>query len=181
MQISPEAFRQRFDILHLDPAESEALLSVLEPRNLAAGDQLLSHGEHNDTLYLVWSGRLQVTLTSDDTRLNVGEIEPGRWVGDFGFIDPGKAAADVTASEEATVLALSQTAMKTLYEQAANAASALLQALSLELARRLRTVSIHRVEKSAEDEYQLRGPEEQQQAGWLDTLCRIMGLRGGQT
>ena len=149
-QITPEAFSQRFGALPLDAESTALLLSVLETKDLSAGGKLIAHGWFNDTLYLVWSGRLLMTISTDGTKLTLGEVQPGRWVGEFGFIEPGEAAADVTAAEDTTVLALSLESMNKLYEKNPNTASALLQAISLELARRLRATGVHNLEKSAE-------------------------------
>ena len=176
MQITPEAFRQRFSSLRFDAASTTLLLSVLKPIDLVAGDKLLSEGQFNDTLYLVWSGRLLMTVAFRDTKLTLGEVESGSWVGDFGFIDPGTAIEDVAAKESTTVLALSQNGLKELSEKSVDAASALLQALSLELARRLRTTRIHYIEKSGEHEYALRIPPVSENKGWIDMLCKLMGL-----
>lgn len=176
MQITPEAFRQRFNSLRLDVDAAALLLSVLQPIDLASGDKLLADGQFNDTLYLVWTGRLLITVTTRDTRLTLGEVEPGNWIGDFGFIDPGAAAADVTAKEDTTVLALSQDGMKELSGKSVDAAGALLEALSLELARRLRATNLHYIEKTGEQEYALRMPQINEGKGWIDTLRKLIGL-----
>lgn len=176
MQITPEAFRQRFNSLRLDVDAAALLLSVLQPVDLVTGDKLLDDGQFNDTLYLVWAGRLLITVTSHDTRLTLGEVQPGSWVGDFGFIDPGAAVADVTAKENTTVLTLPQDGMKELSEKSVDLASALLEALSLELARRLRATNIHYIEKTGEQEYALRIPSISEDKGWIDTLRKLIGL-----
>ena len=179
MQITPGAFRQRFGSLHLDEQKTASLLAVLEPTTLATGDKLLAYGQFNSSLYLVWSGRLGVMITSDDRKLTVGHFEPGQWVGEFGFIDPGKASADVIALQDSTVLALSQEGMQTLYERSADAASALLQSISLELAKRLRTTtSPQQLEKRDDKEYVLRGPQPVEEKGLLAGLCKLLGLKG---
>lgn len=175
MQITPEAFRQRFSSLQFDAGGIDLLLSVLKPVDLAAGDKLLANGQFNDTLYLVWTGQLLIALTFHDTKLTLGEVRSGGWVGDFGFIEPGTAGADVTAKEDTTVLALSQEGLKKLSEKSADSASALLQALSLELARRLRATNIHYIEKTGEQEYALRLPPSESK-GWIDILRKLMGL-----
>lgn len=176
MQITPEAFRQRFSSLRLDTAGTALLLAVLQPIDLVAGDKLLTEGRFSDTLYLVWSGRLLITVTSRDSNLTLGEVEPGGWVGDFGFIEPGAAVEDVAAKESTTVLALSQNGLKELSEQSGDTAIALLQTLSLELARRLRVTHIHYIEKSGEHEYALRIPPASERKGWIDMLRKLMGL-----
>ncbi|MDQ2695262.1 MAG: cyclic nucleotide-binding domain-containing protein [Pseudomonadota bacterium] len=179
MQITPEAFSQHFASLRLPADGAAALLPVLQPRQVAAGDHLLTRGQFNDTLYLLWSGRLSMTVASPRTRLTLGSVEPGGWVGEFGFLDPGTASADVVAVEDATVLALSQDGLETLYRQSVNTACLLLQGLSLELARRLRATSTHYLEKSGEGEYALRLPAAAEEPpGLFERLRSLLGLGG---
>jgi len=175
--ITPETFKQRFPMIHLSEIGTAALLAALELRTQNAGELLIRQGQLSDTLYLLWSGRLQIIIGKNGTRLVLGELTPGCWVGEFGFIDPGPAAASVSVLEDATVLALTQHGMQQLHEASPNTASALLQTLSLDLAERLRNASTHTVEKNANDEYTLQRPPEEQESGWLNRIGRkLMGL-----
>lgn len=179
MPITPDAFNQRFPIMHFDPEQAAALVAVLGQKTLRAHEPLITQGQFSDTLYLLWSGRLAITITADGVRLVLGELEPGRWVGEFGFIDPSQAAADVSATTDAEVLVLTQDGMQVLYQQSPDTASALLQALSLELAERLRATSRHSLERKDDDTYTLRQPQDEEPVGWLSRLGRrLMGLTG---
>ena len=179
MSITPEAFSQQFPALHLPPEGYDALLAVLKPVDLKAGARLVTQGERSDTLYFLLSGRLQITLESSDTKLVLGELTPGRWVAEFGFIDPGPAAAHVEATEDVTALALTQAGMDSLHETSPNTASALFQSLSLDLAERLRATSRHILEKNADNQYILRQPEDVQDESWLSRIGRMLMGTGG--
>ena len=181
MLITPEAFSQQFPALHLPPDGFPALLAVLKPVDLKADTRLVTQGERSDTLYFLLSGRLQIALISGNTSLVLGEVKPGRWVAEFGFIDPGPAAANVEATEDSTALALPQTGMHSLHQASPNTASALLQSLSLDLAERLRATSRHILEKNADNQYILRQPEDIQDVGWLSRIGRmLMGIGGNE-
>jgi SulP family sulfate permease len=181
LAITPEAFSRQFPAVHLPPEGFTALLAVLKPVVLKAGTRLVTQGERSDTLYFLLSGRLQITLNSDHTSLVLGELNPGRWVAEFGFIDPGPAAANVEATEDGTALALTQAGMNSLHEASPNTASALLQSLSLDLAERLRATSRHILEKNADNQYILRQPKDLQDVSWLSRIGRkLMGIGGNE-
>ena len=179
MSITPEAFSRQFPALHLPPEGYDALLKVLKPVDLKAGVRLVIQGGRSDTLYFLLSGHLQITLQSDNTKLVLGELDPGRWVAEFGFIDPGPAAANVEAIENVSALALTQAGMNSLHEASPNTASALLQSLSLDLAERLRATSRHTLEKNADNQYILRQPVDVQDESWLSRIGRMLMGTGG--
>jgi len=177
--ISPDQLAKQFPAICKDPAGAQALLGVLQSKTVATGEILIARGQPSDTLYLVVSGRLQVTLHAGKTQLKIGEIEPGHSAGEFGFIDPGLAAADVIAAETTTVLALPQTGLHELLRTSPNTASSLLQGLSLELSRRLRNTSEYVVEKIDEGIYAFRQRPQDDNENLLIRIGRtIMGLSG---
>ena len=179
--MTPEAFNQLFPMLHFPGNGIDALLTVLKPITLAANDPLVLQGNRSDTLYFICSGRLQVSFKADDIRLVLGELPPGRWVCEFGFIDPGPAAADVIAQQNCDVLALSQESMNDLYKASPNTASALLQVLSLDLAERLRATSRQTLEKNTTNQYTLRQPEHQIDDNWVNRIFRrLFGFTGNE-
>ena len=179
--MTPEAFHNLFPTLQFPGNGIDVLLKALKPVTLAASDPLILQGQLSDTLYFICSGRLQVSFEANDIRLVLGELPPGRWVCEFGFIDPGPAAADVIAQENCEVLALSQDGMNDLYKASPNTASALLQILSLELAERLRATSRQTLEKNTVNQYTLRQPEHQSDDSWINRIFRrLFGFTGNE-
>ena len=186
MTITPAALQQRFPNVKLDDQGIRELAAVLVSRDFSAGERLISCGQHSDTLFFIMSGAVQMSIRSNDTTLHLGEKQAGMWVGDFGFISPGEATADVVAEVPTSVLILSQEAMKKLRERSPTTASILLQALSIELATRLRESTHYVLEKEGEGAYDLRNTEEvsatrdenERNRGWLSHVRKLLGLSG---
>ena len=141
MSISVQEFNNLFSALKLGADYVPSLLEVTEPRVFRPGEPLIAHGQQSDTLFLVVTGTVDVSVDVEGARLELGRIGPGRWVGEFGLIDPAPASAAATAVDEVETLALDSARLQQLHERAPAAASDLLVRLSLDLAHRLRQTS----------------------------------------
>ncbi len=140
MSYSASEFQQRFPSIaaNLDAAEIGIFLSIVVPTENTAGDVLIRCGAHNDTMYMVWKGLLAISIEAGEKKLLLGEASDGKWVGETALIDPGPAMETVVAEKQSTLLALSHDGFLKLREDHAKIASALLKALSFNLANRLR-------------------------------------------
>ena len=83
------------------------LLSLCEYRVLQPGEIVLSTAEENHYLYILIKGRLVIQLSKDDD-IPLATVEPGECVGEMSIIDSRVPSAQVTASEETTVLIIEQ-------------------------------------------------------------------------
>ena len=89
----------------------ESIFEDCRVRDLGPGDVLLELGQTNHHLYLLLSGRLQVSLDSS-AHLNSGDsplgfsIEPGESIGEMSIIDGKPTSANVGASEPSRVMAI---------------------------------------------------------------------------
>jgi NTE family protein len=95
----------------LSPATLEALGKAAETRRIKGGEVLVRYGEDADALYLVRAGRFNVQLP--DGRI-VAEIEAGEPVGELAFFSGVKRTADVRATRDAEVYALTREAYDTI-------------------------------------------------------------------
>jgi NTE family protein len=86
------------------PADRAALERELETRALERGDVLVRQGEAADALYIVVSGRFEVTVAGREGPL--AEIGPGSPVGEIAFLAGGMRTATVTAARDSLVLKL---------------------------------------------------------------------------
>ncbi len=182
MQITPEYFNKRFSALGLGPDGVASLLMFLAPLELNTDEALITHGQVSDTLFFLCSGRLRMTIDTGSAKLILGDIVPGRWVGEFGFIDPGKATASVTAQEASSVLALSHEKMSELQEKLPGTASELLQRLSLDLAKRLRETSRQVLIQNGDHRYALQNSTDEpleDEIGLLGRIRKLFGTSGG--
>lgn len=183
MQITSEQFESTFSALGLRPESVSPILDRVEAADLKGGDHLIEHGGSSDTLYFLLSGRLALNVDAGNRTLSLGEVAPGRWVGEFGFIDPGQASASVTAVEPSSVLALSHDAMRDLHQSSPDAASDLLQCLSLDLARRLRETSRQVLVKGDDTHFELRSEtleERHPRTGLAYRIRKLLGVNGDE-
>ncbi|NQX93904.1 MAG: patatin-like phospholipase family protein [Erythrobacter sp.] len=89
----------------LSPEALEALNAAAETQRIKGGDVLVRYGDEADALFLVTAGRLRVQLP--DGRV-VAEIEAGEPVGELAFFSGVKRTADVRATRDSEVFALSR-------------------------------------------------------------------------
>lgn len=136
----PAQFATRFPAIAagLAPAQLEVLLDGMTRLVVSPGTQLIRYHGRSAQLYLVWSGRLRASLESGAQTLVLGDIGPGRWVGEVTVLDHGPATATVTAVEVSTLLALARDDFERLREEQPAVAARLTQALARNLAQRLR-------------------------------------------
>lgn len=123
---------------HLSPREIEALAATLSPLELPAGTMLISEGHASDTLYFLARGELLVSIDVAGTPRPVGRLEPGALVGEVSLMDPGPASATVISDGDATVYALTHSALDGLARGEPHVAAAILKALCRVLADRIR-------------------------------------------
>jgi CRP/FNR family cyclic AMP-dependent transcriptional regulator len=107
------------DLLVLAPM-SEALRALArrgELRRWRRGVQLITEGEHGDTLYIILDGRLRAyTSASDGRELTYGTYGAGEYVGEMG-LDGGPRSANVEVAEAATCSVVVRPVLRAFLEQ----------------------------------------------------------------
>ena len=83
------------------------LLSLCKYRQLSPGEVVLSTEEENRFLYILIKGRLVIQLSAEDD-IPLATVEPGECVGEMSIIDSRVPSAQVSASEDTTVLIIEQ-------------------------------------------------------------------------
>ncbi len=98
-----------------DTPHFERLLEAYAaPVWLAPGDILFEEGDSGDAMYVVRSGALEVSVTSEDGRkLVLDMIRDGAVFGEIALFDPGPRTATVRAIEKSELMALSHSAAQT--------------------------------------------------------------------
>jgi signal transduction histidine kinase len=171
-------FPKLFANCHL--ADVEALLNAFTPTGIVhAGTVIIRQGQPSDSLYLVCSGLLSVSLESDTKHFNLGLIGRGQWVGDVSLIEPGAASATVSVLEDATFMCMNSNGLNELRNTQPRTASRLLNALSVELANRLRVSSNMAISINQKPIIDLSGKDSNNAAKkWITNLGRwLSGLR----
>ena len=111
------------------------LLDLMERRELAAGEVVLSEGDEANGLLLVERGVLEITSGRAG---ELGKLEPGSHLGGLSLGSMGRREVTLTASEPSSVLLLSREAFVRLSEDAPRAATRILEAVLCDLAATLR-------------------------------------------
>lgn len=89
-----------------DPAELEAALVDCEVLLLSAGAALLRPGMHNQSVYILLSGRLMAYIGGEENPDTAIEIFPSECIGELSAIDGKPSSALVAAAGDARVLRL---------------------------------------------------------------------------
>jgi len=98
---------QLFRNVNLDNPALLALLDQCEYQTLAVGEVILSTQEENHFLYILIKGRLVIQLSAHE-EIPLATVEPGECVGEMSIIDSRVPSAQVSASEETSVLVIEQ-------------------------------------------------------------------------
>lgn len=111
-------------------------------QQLSAGKVLIAAGQHNDTLYLVSSGELLISLPFSAGPLFLAARGAGSWVGEISLLTPGPATATVTAGQDTQLLSLNAAGLERLTEKEPALVGRFVRALAEDLAHRVRTAAV---------------------------------------
>jgi diguanylate cyclase (GGDEF)-like protein len=89
----------------VDPGDVQALLQKCSRQDTAAGDTLLSPAAHNDSVYLVLSGSLDVHVGSPHAPV-LARVDVGACVGEMSIIEDRDPSAYVIAAEDSHLLVI---------------------------------------------------------------------------
>ncbi|MCP5423439.1 MAG: cyclic nucleotide-binding domain-containing protein [Chromatiaceae bacterium] len=103
-------------------------------RRVSPGEVLIVEGRHNDQLFIVLSGELDVT--AGDTK--VAALGAGEIIGELSFVDSAPPSASVTAKTESEVLALDHDTVQRRLARDSVFAAGFYRAIAMFLADRLR-------------------------------------------
>jgi CRP/FNR family transcriptional regulator, cyclic AMP receptor protein len=106
-----EELLQNIDIFsRLNSRQIARLAKIATRREFAAGTQILRRGDTGVALYLIVSGRVSVTLPSEETgaEIMLRDMGPGQAFGEMALIDEAPRSANVTAAEPTTCMVLTR-------------------------------------------------------------------------
>src|SRR5262245_58039676 len=91
----------------LSEADRSALARLLVPRRHEAGEQIFQAGEPGRELFVVESGRVEVSARDEsDREIQLSVLGPGTFFGEISLLDGGVRTASVRALEGVALLAL---------------------------------------------------------------------------
>ena len=119
----------------LGPTAVDDLARRTQQRTRSAGAVVVTQDEPGDSLFLVCSGKVKVSIWGDGLReLTLAHLGPGEFFGEMSLLDGSPRSANVTALDDCTFLVLTREAFADHLRQHPQTALNLLG----ELARRLR-------------------------------------------
>lgn len=178
MDISPKDFYSKFNKLFSNQHDAIQIMRLAEMKKYKRGDVLITYGETNDTLFMIWEGQLQLFIVAGDAKISIGKLNPGRWVGELGFIDVSNASAEVVALEDTTVFTLDHKALMYLEQSEPQTFINLLQAVSLDLAIRLRNSKDYALKQTNMNDFDLTKRSDTSHISWYKRVGNIlMGLK----
>jgi CRP/FNR family cyclic AMP-dependent transcriptional regulator len=93
----------------LDDAAARHLRSLLLVRNIESNNAIFRAGDSGDSLCLIESGRVRISVTDEDGKLLVlAELAEGDFFGEMALIDGQPRSADATVIEDARLAVLSR-------------------------------------------------------------------------
>lgn len=150
VSIDAISLKHRFPVLldKFSHDELEVLLDMLACIKVDADAELQQFGDEVDALFLVWEGKVAVSLAVGGQAVDLGTMGSGESLGEINAIDPGLAMSKLTATEPSTVLCLRHTNLEALRRTHPPLHGKFLRALSLRIAGILRTYENYRVERT---------------------------------
>ena len=104
-----EALRSVPLFASLDDTAARHLLSLILVRNTKSGTAIFRAGDTGDSLCLIESGRVRISITDGDGKLlTLAELAGGDFFGEMALIDGKPRSADATAIEDVRLAVLSR-------------------------------------------------------------------------
>ncbi len=119
------------------PAEDlNALAHASRLRSFRRGQVVFTTSDPGDTVIVVVSGRVKVTVRSaDGGELTLAIIDPGGVLGELGVVDGGPRSADAETVEECQLLLVPRDAIRDICARVPSAAQALTNSIAATLRR----------------------------------------------
>jgi CRP-like cAMP-binding protein len=134
------------------PADLEALKFYGTFGEYSVGEVVIKEGDKQDRLYLVISGKLEVSIASAGEQIKVGTMDPGQCFGEVSIFEPGPASASVKVIETSVMWSLDAISLQNFFEQVPLAGGQILLGISQLLSGRLRRANEILIENSLQPE-----------------------------
>jgi len=95
----------------LDDKSATELRELLGEKHVAGKTKIFSAGEKGDAMYLIQTGRVQISIRDEDkNQVVLAELAQGDFFGEMSIIDGRQRSADASVLEDATLAVLSRDA-----------------------------------------------------------------------
>jgi len=113
------------------------IFGLLEKVSYKADEKIFEQGEQPSHIYIVESGRVKLTVSRDNTNLELIVFEAGCLFGEASVIGIQPHCATAIAVEDTELIVLSRTALLSIYESDTKLFSILILNIAREVCRRL--------------------------------------------
>lgn len=155
-QMTLEALRSVPLFASLDDEAATELRDLLLEKVVPQNTRLFSQGDKGDSMYLIESGRVRISIRDDDKQeLTLAELAQGDFFGEMAIIDGRQRSADASVLEDARLAILSRADFLRFVRTKPDVALEMLAALTDRL-RRTDELLRSRVTKNANEEERAR-------------------------
>jgi CRP/FNR family cyclic AMP-dependent transcriptional regulator len=139
--ISPGSLRRIKVLAELADEHLMSFARYLDFVRLPQYADVVKAGEEGDSMFMLLEGELRVRVMVHGKESILATLEPGESFGELALLDEGKRSADVIANVESSVLKISRSGLKKLFEEAPALAAPFMHALGRATAARLRATN----------------------------------------
>ena len=108
-EMTLEALRSVPLFASLDDAATTELRSLLITENVSDGAQLFHKGDSGDSMYLIETGRVRISITDEDGKeITLAELAQGDFFGEMSIIDGRQRSADACVIENGRLAILAR-------------------------------------------------------------------------
>jgi CRP/FNR family cyclic AMP-dependent transcriptional regulator len=155
-QMTLEALRSVPLFASLDDEAARNLRSLLSEKIVARNTLLFRQGDVGDSMYLIESGRIRISIQDEDKRdVTLAELAQGDFFGEMSIIDGRQRSADAQVVEDSRLAILSREAFLSFIRSNPDVAVEMLSALTDRL-RRTDELLRSRVSRNANEEEKAR-------------------------
>ena len=107
----------------LDPTERAALAAGMHLCDFPAGERIFRRGDPGAALYVIAQGGVEISVdTTTGTRVLLGQLGPGDFIGELSLLDGRERTADALATETTRAVEIDREALEALFRQHPGAA-----------------------------------------------------------
>jgi CRP/FNR family cyclic AMP-dependent transcriptional regulator len=140
----------------LDDASATELRNLLSARDISGGTQLFYKGDSGDSMYLIESGQIRISIHDEDAKeVTLADLAQGDFFGEMALIDGRKRSANARVLEDARLAVLARSDFLAFVRRNPDVALGMLGALSERL-RRTDALLSSRVSRNVNEEQDRR-------------------------
>lgn len=118
----------------LTTPQIDIIRPLMGSASFEAGQDIISEGQSNDSIYFIVEGRVQVSRCG----VSIVELPEGQTFGEMELLDVMPSAATITARTRVTVVTISNRSIRAVYARDPNVFALVMMNLARDLSRRLR-------------------------------------------